>query len=166
LVHLRHSLERTSWVGQCHRSRHGQLVCQVGQEDLKYEFINTIYDDFETKLLFFRLLLFDDSYFKTPQPRHLNCRCYRCRLDRIYGVYTAWTIFKWGYLSHWVTLVSTIVDNNGSRVNPAYVFKELKDLLHIRCPLLCYQVSTDEKNTYKILHISRFYLIYVQNVLQ
>jgi hypothetical protein len=84
--------------------------------------------------LFFRLLLFDDSCFKTLQPRHLSCRkwtsssfqTFRCRLDRICSIYTTWKMFKWGYLSHRVPSVSAIMDNNGNRVDPACVFKELK----------------------------------------
>jgi hypothetical protein len=56
-------------------------------------------------------------------------RCHRCCLDRIYGAYTAWKMFKWGYLSHRVTSVSAIVDNNGNRVNPACIFKELRKIL-------------------------------------
>jgi hypothetical protein len=53
----------------------------------------------------------------------LLSRCYRCRLDQIYGAYTAWKIFKWGYLSHRVPSGST---NDGNRVNPVCVFKELR----------------------------------------
>jgi hypothetical protein len=52
-------------------------------------------------------------------------RCYRCRLDRIYGVYMAWKIFTWGYLSHRVNSVCATVDNNGNRVNPVCGIKEL-----------------------------------------
>jgi hypothetical protein len=51
-------------------------------------------------------------------------RRHRCRLVRICGIYTAWKMSKWGYLSHRVPSVSAIIDIKGNRVNPVCVFKE------------------------------------------
>jgi hypothetical protein len=44
-------------------------------------------------------------------------RRHSCRLDQICGVYTAWKMLKWGYLSHRVPSVSAIMDNNGNWVD-------------------------------------------------